>query len=866
MFSLTAVMAQVRVQERLGEEGALPGSSQDQQHKLSQYEKIARFQDSILSGSHPSIRLSPNLIASAISSIHPLDAPTKPGAPDVESDKTPYSAANLQHSDALTTDTVPSATVGATKPHGFRNTEINPILLEKSDELVKAELQLQRQRLERALREDVEQRRSVVKSGNQGEALADFDLSDVLSKALTLVQATASSTAAHGNVHTTTATNTTNDNDAASDSFDDNTFYSSQHNTPSPGLTSRVDNKSEEGQAPRILAQRLISDLPPTTSVRFEPVDVEQVSKQTNVPQPHQAHNNSNLNPSGSGIPSTLQNAQVPGLSAHAAEFVPSGSKYNTGVELGQLQGFGGMDVDRQTEAHGARSCHPPREQYVDMHPPSPLMRPSERLHVDPRLGQASPLTATRRLPPNTEATSISSTGTPTQVVALRNEPITVTSPESSPQGGRTTDKRKGKKKKRKVDKQAIEVGAVPCIKLEPRSPSPVMAPSYLRPNKRQRYNQNQPDEALHEEGAYEPQASELPRELRPIPTNRDDRIPVGYERPGPYPQRAVSTAISGGDAVYRREYVDERYAPGGPYVMEHPSAVPTHHQAHSSLRRSSSHFRPADGYQHPSYPYQNTYEASPIVSRREGDGFMVPPRPQPTRIIVDAYGREYIEPPRPSVARHSVAPTGRFGEPEIIYERAAPRATPRHTAVEPYEEGGTVYRRSSPTYMPRRVVTQPEYISHEYRDNRPQENSSRPMVPQGGYVEYMAPPERRHVEEGPREFMARGASLRPTEPVRYQVARDYGRVQSVRPEAPVRQYATSVHPESRRETAQPYTREYGTLTTEPGVVRHEYSMRPVEQYYDAQMRGGEVTFVEGPRGATQEVVYADDARREIYR
>jgi hypothetical protein len=32
-------------------------------------------------------------------------------------------------------------------------------------------------------------------------------------------------------------------------------------------------------------------------------------------------------------------------------------------------------------------------------------------------------------------------------------------------------------------------------------------------------------------------------------------------------------------------------------------------------------------------------------------------------------------------------------------------------------------------------------------------------------------------------------------------------------------------------------------------------------------MRGGEdIAFIEQPRGATQEIVYADDGRREVYR
>jgi hypothetical protein len=160
---------------------------------------------------------------------------------------------------------------------------------------------------------------------------------------------------------------------------------------------------------------------------------------------------------------------------------------------------------------------------------------------------------------------------------------------------------------------------------------------------------------------------------------------------------------------------------------------------------------------------------------------------------------------------------------------------------MEAYEEGGAVYRRRSPSYMPRRVVTQPEYVSQDYRDHRPREHSTRPIGPSGEFVEVMAPPERRRMEDGTRDYITRPTSVRPAEAVRYEVARDYGRVQSAR--------------------------EYGAIAAEPGVVRQEYNTRPVERYYNQPMRGGEeIAFIERPRGATQEIVYADDARREIYR
>ncbi|KAF4460966.1 hypothetical protein FALBO_12252 [Fusarium albosuccineum] len=855
-------MAQGRVvKAHLAGDDVLSNLAESQRHRIQQYEKIVRFEDAILSGKHPSIKPPSNLIASAQSSTHPRGAAViEIDAAGFQSDKSQYTVAKAQQpgmSASLGQSILPSSTPKASRPYGSGSTEINPIFLEKSDDLVKAELQLQRQRLERALRDEVEQRRVASKNVAQGEPIPDFDLNDVLSKALTLVQATAGPVPDDENPATTNLEN-------ASDSFDDNTFYSSQHNTPSSVLTSRVRNESEEAQP----AENLESQ-PPINShsaaiSRIRPTDAEPVNlelRETNAPRPYQTYANPAANAGSSRISNTSRVGQVPGLTVYAEDKAVPGQDTSAGQSHSEESS--NMEIDRHKGNYGSSACQHPRDHYIDSHPPSPLMRANERSPPHPT--RTSPLTGARRPLVAAEATSNSSTGTPAQVAALRNEPIAVTSPESSPQGGRAAEKRKGKKKKRKADRQAPEAEPVPYIKPEPRSPSPMNAPSYIRPNKRQRYTQQQLDESGYEDVRYEPQTGDFPPEPVAKRVERDDRIPIEYERPGLTSQRGASNATPGG-TVYRREYADERYVSGGPFVTEQPPGVSAHYREQSSAGRARSQVRPSDGYQRPSWPYQGPYEASPAAPRPGSEVYMAPPRPPPTRIIVDAFGREYIEPPRPTVIRHSVAPPARSGEPEIIYERPAPRAISRHAGMETYE-GGALYRRPSPSYMPRRVVTQPEYVSQDFRDHRPREYSSRPMAPQGEFVEVMAAPERRRVEEGPREYITRAASVRPAEPIRYEVARDYGRVQSVRPEAAARQYQTSIHPESRREAAQPYAREYGALPAEQGVVRQEYSARPVERYYNQPMRGGEeIAFIERPRGTTQEIVYADDARREVYR
>ncbi|KAJ4138216.1 hypothetical protein NW768_002037 [Fusarium equiseti] len=824
-------MAQeIAVQGPLAGRNDLSGLTENQRFQIEQYEKIVRLKDAILSGQHPTIKPS-NLDAFTIpSSIQTIDTSISNGAPNNQAEK---------QQQAGTPAAVSSSTATNSKQYGAGSTEIYPIFLEKSEDLVKAELQLRRKRLEAALKDEVDQKKAIAKSAAQGEPVLEFDLNQVLSEALTRVQSTS------GPDTTVSAADATNP-DNASDSFDDNTFYSSQHNTPSSVLTSRVRNESEEAQVPALESRPPMSYQNDAIS-RTRPTDHDQVHPEA-YEQGHAQPQHAYISSTGFGVDGSARPGQVPGLANYNEDRGVAGKVPRN------------LDIDRHGGDHAAGQP-PSHDPYVISRPPSPLGRGNGRSSHD---AQASPLATARRRPLAPEATSTSSTGTPAQVAALRNEPIAVTSPESSPQGGRVSEKekRKAKKKKRKADRQAPEAEPTPYIKPEPRSPSPFNVPS-VRPNKRQRYSQHQPDESDYEEVRYEPRPAQYQPEPLHNRQERDGRMPISYERVGFSAQRAASTAVPGG-TVYRREYADDRYVPGGPYAVEHSPLVSAHPQRQSIGGTASSQVRHHDAYQRPSWPYPGGHEASPSAFRGEGDVFMAPNRPPPTRIIVDAYGREYIEPPRPTIIRQSAAPHARSGEPEVIYERAPPR---RPQGMETYDEGGAVYRRRSPSYMPRRVVTQPEYISQDYRDQRPHEHSSRPLGHPGEFVEVMAPPERRRLEDGTREYITRPASVRPAESVRYEVARDYGRVQSVRPEVPVRQYAPSVHPENRRDAAQPYGREYGALPAEPGVVRPEYSTRPVERYYNQPMRGGEeIAFIEQPRGATQEIVYADDARREVYR
>ncbi|KAJ4139327.1 hypothetical protein NW765_003226 [Fusarium oxysporum] len=545
-------MAQeIAVQGPLASRNELAGLAEKERHQIEQYEKIVRFSTTVLSGKHPTIKVPSNFIPSAQTSIRPIDISTQDGTPCHQADAQRQTIANEKQADVSATNN--------SKPYGAGSTEINPIFLEKSEDLVKAELKLQRQRLERALRDEVDQRRVTAKSVAQGEPIVEFDLNEVLTKALTLVESNA-------DPDTTVADATNIDN--ASDSFDDNTFYSSQHNTPSSVLTSRVRNESEEAQVPVAESQpKINSQNAPISRQRL--IGFEQVPPEPYAPshtRPQEAYANPDPFVGSLSVNSTSRPVQVPGLATYNAD------KTAPRQDRSARQSPSNGESDRRRVDYGPASRQPPREHYIDSRPPSPLIRAHER---SPQNAQTSALMNTRPRPQAAEATSTSSTGTPAQVAALRNEPVAVTSPESSPQGG-ASDRRKAKKKKRKADRQAPETEPTPYIKAEPRSPSPMNAPSYIRPNKRQRYAQQQPDEPVYEEVRFEPHPGLYPPEPVPVHNRqeRDDRVPIGYDTVGFSSQRAASTTVPG-TAVYRREYADDRYVSGGPYPIEQPPHVP---------------------------------------------------------------------------------------------------------------------------------------------------------------------------------------------------------------------------------------------------------------------------------------------------
>jgi hypothetical protein len=199
--------------------GTTAAMTPEELREILEYEKIVQFRDAIFAGTHPRIKI-PQLAgrqgeAHRNVSSSSLSTPLPSAAPQFA----PPTSGN-QPSAPPHTNSRSASTFRVTG-----NSEINPILLEKSDDLIRAETQLQRQRLERGLREQMEQQKVAVKPQLQpSEILPDFNIAEVLTKALALVPPTS-----YAEVEPSAGAQS-----PASDSFDENTFYSSQHDTPEP--------------------------------------------------------------------------------------------------------------------------------------------------------------------------------------------------------------------------------------------------------------------------------------------------------------------------------------------------------------------------------------------------------------------------------------------------------------------------------------------------------------------------------------------------------------------------------------------------------------------------------------------------------
>ncbi|KAG0649293.1 hypothetical protein D0Z07_4340 [Hyphodiscus hymeniophilus] len=860
-----------------------------QLREILEYEKIVQFRDAVLAGTHPRIKIPPHLSSKQVNnptrtfSSSNQSTPSRASAP--KSTNRSASGTNHELSSPYHNSLSPNNQRTISNVYGSisSTSQINPILLEKSDDLIKAEIQLQRQRLERALREQIEQQRLAAKL-QTSEGVPNFDVAQVLLKALAIVLPSTTAGAAPS----------VGTRSSASDSFDENTFYSSQHDTPIPSSSSQGHQEPLEVQTGGAVGQP--AEIYSTHS---------QVGKQDVIITGAPLSTNNHLPASHSHITHLQQGS--PNASAHyeqardmensdsgnslreTGEKVSAQDKrpstvsilQNNHPSMSQIMGSWLDFCESGVDDSGQTTSDELLRQAFENDSESQLIRAHNLSPYAPQPARVSPL-ATARNPPVPREPVPANEAPPAQVAALRKSGVS--SADSSPKGVKTSKKKDKKKKRKASSKDDGPTPDSPYIKPEPRSPSPYEVAPLPRPQKRQRQSGQYGGELNYDDPRYDEvvqgrvieRGTDRYKEPRAY-ERYEERYEVEPRRPEPVYQR-----IEREDVEYRRidngDYVRRPQSPAAYALPYAPSEA-------RSVRAASHAFVDRRPREEPVYYREPLPRASvrpdadrersrsPIMRERRSPIPMGPPR-QPIRILVDAYGREYIDPPLQSSIRQSMAPPSRYRDAEVVYERAPVRTISGRPHVD-YEEDGVVYRRpASPTVVPRRVVTQPEYALPEHRAYRQREYSVRPMAPPGDdYIQLRGGPERRqmsHFDDGTRELIPRPASVRPApvESIRYEVPREYvSRVQSVRPEG------------APRELAAQSQREYSVRPVE-GPRREHVGARDAERYYDEvpsrrptadvpferpRAREQSVAFIERPRMRDESVVvYENDVRREV--
>jgi hypothetical protein len=198
--------------------------------EIKEYEKILRISDEVFAGTHPRLKVPQQFVRKAPSrslrtpsvATPPVDSatavPSKTG-PSEPSGPSPVIPNSTQEPSAVQSSysTVPTPDA---PPHVAPKlaSEIDPIFLTKSDDLVRAEIQLQRRRVENVLRDQFEKSKAESRQkAATHDTRPDFDVTEVLNKAHEIVKPLPS-----GDIHGANGTI------ALSDSFDDNSFYSSR--------------------------------------------------------------------------------------------------------------------------------------------------------------------------------------------------------------------------------------------------------------------------------------------------------------------------------------------------------------------------------------------------------------------------------------------------------------------------------------------------------------------------------------------------------------------------------------------------------------------------------------------------------------
>nr|POE94593.1 hypothetical protein CFP56_16830 [Quercus suber] len=803
--------------------------------------QISRLRDAVLAGKHTQFRLSASAIAQLTRQQNGMPNVNAHAVTTVDNQqqKPPQSSQN-----ASNTDTANGLLELRAVPSG-----LDPIFLQKSQSLVRAEGVMKRQRIERELELQVEQRKRSARDKDHGHEGLFSDVNAILLSAIERVKPVSGLKPAPQPPMTTAS------------SFDENDYYSSHVHTDWSSEASSSKGSDKEADAS-------IADISHRHShaAEFSTATLQRSQQQT-VGLYHSTH-------TPEDVLRTEEDDEYtpPDAAAFDASF-----KGSSAVEVIQplpldddMQHDDDDDDDDDYEPgeimHGgtAQASNIPVGNAA-----APVIRNNHLTHIAaPQPNRVSPLATAkgpsielelingrpevvRRLQTNhraEQAHSRASTGSPVNNGGAigknaRKRAKQKRKRQSDHEVGRDMSARKRRDQQRDARSPITPIHTEPYIKPEPLSPPPLQqsngAPAYLphlvhrRSNEidlvspqnaplSTQYTNHAPRSALRHE--YAPQSPGLvrlgsPAGLHSAKRDSQDLRRVASlhhaQRPSsPYrtytpitPYRAISHAYG--------QYPQSTLLPAPADVTE----LPRHHE---SRGQPSVQYVQATRPRSPTRipDYQGSYQ-----SRAQTPALMLPPPPR--KIIVDQYGQRYYaaEPvPASDIPRASVAPIEQRVLPDAIYD-AAPIQAAYGRPSQTMQYDPTSSRTPLPPTLPRGVADYaPDFIDpngHRYREysSRPAETVQHagprrsPVYQQIPRYEHMPPPQAPTAREQTSPVYAppRAYSVRPEESQQlqqYHVMPNHLRQASAAPVQYVRQEAP--HPSAARAISVVPSADYG--------------------------------------------------------
>ncbi|EEP81668.1 conserved hypothetical protein [Uncinocarpus reesii 1704] len=792
-----------------GHGGSLPASKE-----IFEYEKILNIRDQIFSGSHPRLKVPQHVIRNFTPrSLQSPSIPTTPsGPPDSAttaqqkesqmSSSTQKSPSGSEPAMAMAVTTVTgtsapstgslvaaSTATTSTKPAS----EIDPIFLTKSDDLIRAEIQLQRQRIERALRDQVEQRRTEARTKPLPQELnPDFDIAEVFGKALELSKPISEidTEGANGNI-------------AASDSFDENSFYSSK--------------APDSPQNEPVVASPIAGRQP-------QPMVIDDAVADTYV-----ARDNGGPRYMEKGIRSMVNLQSQPASFEAGDKDMPTRSTDNTPV---QTVISSSQKNREEPETFEEPEYSPPGPNVVETRRDRPHIPAPERANVGQPFRRPSRSEQEHQYPMQDVRVVRNHITSPAAPQPSRVSPLAVSKAPGFPRQNR---------RQRKIEKK---LAAQASARTSPEPPVQPLVPRKRRRDQEFKDNARFADERRHELSPEMPHIKPEPMSPPPFievpsPAYVRTRIPQGGStyieldsphytpvsdrregggRGGHFDERPtrtyeldsateVNVPRSSSRLAARRALREDRdlrrvatmqHARQSEYVHDYPEPIP---DAPPRYVRAASYAiadRPVE-VEKPRYydeiaPYPKPYAANvrPASPRIRQEYIETNPEPRSMapppqrRIVIDADGNRYYESLAPS--SRMAPPSTRLAHAEPYDERSPIRAAPvRAVSVieNPYPERRYVQDMPPPPVTYRRV---PEYARVAPSDHGiyEREIDDRPRIPRGASVQVIDYPHQHqaYVEETayPREELVRMSSVRPP-PSRYEAPGEPPmRMQSVRP------------------------------------------------------------------------------------